>query len=92
MFKKTTNVIALVFVLVFMTSHAFAKCSLETEKDGKTACAANQACYLVEGQCIDKKSLPAGKSCKKSGVCQNSCVKEDGTETKADGSETGKCS
>ncbi len=92
MFKKTINVIALLFALVFMTSHAFAKCSLETEKDGKTACAANQACYLVEGQCIDKKSLPAGKSCKKSGVCQNSCVKEDGTETRADGSESGKCS
>ncbi|HQU98578.1 MAG TPA: hypothetical protein PLV19_08895 [Nitrosomonas sp.] len=92
MFKKTINVAALLVALTFMTGHAFAKCSLETEKDGKSACGANQACYLVEGQCIDKKSLPAGKSCKKSGVCQNSCVKENGSETKDDGSETGKCS
>lgn len=92
MFKKIINVAALLVALTFMTSQAFAKCSLETEKDGKTACGANQVCYWVEGECIDKKSLPAGKACKKSGVCQNACVKEDGSETKADGSETGKCS
>ncbi|MBS0424205.1 MAG: hypothetical protein JSR71_07215 [Proteobacteria bacterium] len=92
MLKKTVNALILVLVMVFATSHAFAACSLDTEKDGKTACGANQVCYLVDGTCIDKKSLPAGKSCKKSGVCQNSCVKDDGTETKSDGSESGKCS
>lgn len=92
MLKKTVNALILVLVMVLATSHAFAACSLDTEKDGKTACGANQVCYLVDGTCIDKKSLPAGKSCKKSGVCQNSCVKDDGTETKSDGSETGKCS
>jgi hypothetical protein len=92
MFKKTVNAVLLVIALVFTANHAFAACSLESEKDGKTACAANQVCYLVEGTCIDKKSLPAGKACKKSGVCQNSCVTEDGKETKDDGSETGKCS
>lgn len=92
MFKRTVNALIFVIAMVFATNQAFAACSLETEKDGKTACAANQVCYLVEGTCIEKKSLPAGKACKKSGVCQNSCVKEDGTETKEDGSETGKCS
>ncbi|HRB29421.1 MAG: hypothetical protein V9E86_08700 [Nitrosomonas sp.] len=92
MFKKTINIALLLVALTFMTSHAFAKCSLDTEKDGKSACDANQVCYLVEGACIDKKSLPAGKACKKSGVCQNTCVNEDGSETKDDGSETGKCS
>lgn len=91
MFKKTVSALALVAAMVFAANNAFAACSAETEKDGKTACAANQTCYLVEGTCIDKKSLPAGKACKKSGVCQNLCVKEDGTETKSDGSETGKC-
>lgn len=92
MFKKSVYALILGIALVFTTSQAFAACSLDTEKDGKTACGENQVCYLVEGACIDKKSLPAGKACKKSGVCQNSCVKEDGTETKSDGSETGKCS
>lgn len=92
MFKKTMSALTLVIAMVFVSSHAFAACSLETEKDGKSACGANQVCYLVEGACIDKKSLPAGKACKKSGVCQNTCVKEDGKETKEDGSETGMCS
>lgn len=92
MFKKTISALAFVIAMVFASSHAFAGCSAETEKDGKTACGANQVCYLVEGACIDKKSLPAGKACKKSGVCQNSCIKDDGKETKEDGSETGKCS
>ena len=31
MFKKTINVAALLVALTFMTGHAFAKCSLETE-------------------------------------------------------------
>ena len=92
MFKKIISATAFVVALVFASSHAFAGCSAETEKDGQSACGANQVCYLVEGTCIDKKSLPAGKACKKSGVCQNSCLKDDGTETKDDGSETGKCS
>lgn len=92
MLKKTVHALVLVIAMVFTTSQVFAACSLDTEKDGKTACGANQVCYLVGGTCIDKKSLPAGKSCKKSGVCQNSCVKDDGTETKSDGFETGKCS
>lgn len=92
MIKKITSVLILVSAMVLVSSHAFAGCSAETEKDGKTACGSNQVCYLVEGTCIDKKSLPAGKACKKSGVCQNSCVNEDGKETKEDGSETGKCS
>ncbi len=92
MSKKIIGMLILLVVMTFSMNHVFAACSAETEKDGKTACADNQACYLVEGTCIDKKSLPAGKACKKSGVCQNSCVKEDGTETKDDGSETGKCS
>lgn len=91
MFKKTVNALILVIAMVFVTNQAFAACSLDTEKDGKSACSANQVCYLVEGTCIEKKSLAAGKSCKKSGVCQNLCVKEDGTETKSDGSETGMC-
>ena len=91
MFKKTIGALILFVVMAFAANHAFAACSQDTEKDGKSACAANQVCYLVEGTCIEKKSLPAGKACKKSGVCQNSCVKEDGTETKSDGSETGKC-
>lgn len=91
MFKKTASALALVVAMAFTTSSAFAACSLDTEKDGKSACAANQVCYLVEGNCIDKKSLTAGKSCKKSGVCQNLCVKEDGKETKSDGSEAGQC-
>ncbi len=92
MFKKTLGALALVITMSFAANSAFAGCSADTEKDGKTACGANQVCYLVEGACIDKKSLPAGKACKKSGVCQNSCVKDDGKETKEDGSETGKCS
>lgn len=93
MFKKTVGALTLVVAMAFATNHAFAAtaCSAETEKDGKTACAANEACWLAKGHCIEKKSLPAGEPCKKSGVCQNMCVKEDGTETKSDGSETGKC-
>ena len=91
MFKKTIGTLTFVIATVFATSSAFAACSADTEKDGKTACAANQVCYLVEGNCIDKKSLPAGKACKKSGVCQNTCVTADGKETKSDGSETGQC-
>lgn len=91
MFKKTVNALILIIAMVFVTSQAFAACSLDTEKDGKSACSADQVCYLVEGTCIEKKSLQAGKSCKKSGVCQNICVNEDGTETKSDGSETGVC-
>ena len=49
MFKRTVNALILVIAMVFATNQAFAGCSLETEKDGKTACAANQVCYLVEG-------------------------------------------
>jgi hypothetical protein len=79
MFKKTASALTLVVAMTFTTSSAFAACSLDTEKDGKSACAANQVCYLVEGNCIDKKSL------------QNLCVKEDGKETNSDGSETGQC-
>ncbi|HLP81051.1 MAG TPA: hypothetical protein VK141_03530 [Nitrosomonas sp.] len=92
MFKKTISALTLVIAISFTSSQVFAACSADTEKDGKTACGANQVCYLVEGACIDKKSLPAGKACKKSGVCQNSCVKDDGKETKEDGSESGQCS
>lgn len=92
MFKKALSSLFFVFTLIALSNHAFAACSAETEKDGKSACGADQVCYLVEGSCIEKKSLPAGKACKKSGVCQNTCVKDDGTETNADGSETGKCS
>lgn len=92
MLKKTISLLALTFALTFTANLAFAACSAETEKDGKTACGENQVCYLVEGACIEKKSLPAGKACKKSGVCQNTCVKDDGTETNSDGSELGKCS
>lgn len=92
MLKKSLSLFALLSVLIFSTNtFAATACSAETEKDGKTACSANEACYLVEGTCIEKKSLPAGKACKKSGVCQNICVKDDGSETKSDGSETGKC-
>mgnify|MGYP007071003525 CR=1 FL=1 len=92
MLKKSVSALVFVLVMIFSANMAFAACSAETEKDGKTACGENQVCYLVEGACIDKKSLPAGKACKKSGVCQNTCVKEDGTETNSDGSELGKCS
>lgn len=92
MVKKIVSTLALVFAMTFTANLAFAACSAETEKDGKSACGGDQVCYLVEGACIDKKSLPAGKACKKSGVCQNSCVKDDGTETNSDGSELGKCS
>lgn len=92
MLKKSVSAFALIFAMTFTANVAFAGCSAETEKDGKTACGDNQVCYLVEGTCIDKKSLPAGKACKKSGVCQNTCVKDDGTETNSDGSELGKCS
>lgn len=92
MFKKSLSLIALLAALFFsINSFAATACSADTEKDGKTACSANEACYLVEGVCIDKKSLPEGKPCKKSGVCTNMCVKDDGTETKSDGSEAGKC-
>ena len=49
MFRKTVNALILVIAMVFATNQAFAGCSLETENDGKTACAANQVCYLVEG-------------------------------------------
>ncbi len=99
MFRRTIATIMLVAGMMLFTGAAMAttpaatptQCSLETEKDGKTACAENEACLLVKGHCIAKKSLPAGESCKKSGVCVNTCVKEDGTETKSDGSETGKC-
>lgn len=92
MLKKSLSLFALLAVLIFSANtFAATACSPETEKDGKTACGANEACYLVEGICIEKKSLPAGKACKKSGVCQNICVKDDGSETKSDGSETGKC-
>lgn len=92
LFRKALNSLVFVIALIVFSNQAFAACSLETEKDGKSACGENQVCYLVEGACIEKKSLPAGKACKKSGVCQNTCVKDDGTETNADGSETGKCS
>jgi hypothetical protein len=94
MFKKTIGTMILVAGTVLVTGAAMASptmCSMDTEKDGKTACAATEACLLVKGECIPKKSLPAGESCKKSGVCVNTCVKEDGTETNSDGSETGKC-
>ena len=90
--KSLSSIIVLLAAFIFSAStFAATACSVETEKDGKTACAANEACYLVEGICIEKKSLSEGKPCKKSGVCKNMCVKEDGTETKSDGSETGKC-
>ena len=92
MFKKSLSLFVLLAALFFsINSFAATACSPDTEKDGKTACSANEACYLVEGICIEKKSLPEGKPCKKSGVCANMCVKDDGTETKSDGSETGKC-
>ena len=91
MFKKTASALTLVVAMTFKQRIVFSECSIDNEIYGKSACAANQVCYLVEGNCIDKKSLPAGKSCKKSGVCQNLCVKEDGKETNSDGSETGQC-
>lgn len=93
MFKKAISALTFAVVMAFAASQAVAAtaCSKDTEKDGKTACAANEVCYLVESSCIEKKSLPAGKPCKRSGVCKNTCVMEDGREAKADGSETGKC-
>ena len=98
MFRRTIATMMLVAGMMLFTGAAMATtaatptpCSMETEKDGKTACAETEACLLVKGMCIAKKSLPAGESCKKSGVCVNTCVKEDGTETNSDGSETGKC-
>lgn len=93
MFKKTVGALMLVVAMGFAANHASAAtaCSKDTEREGKSACAANQICYLVEGTCIEKKSLPAGKACIRSGVCKNTCVKDDGTEVKADGSEKGKC-
>lgn len=41
MFKKTVNALIFVIAMVFATSNVFAACSLDTEKDGKTACGAN---------------------------------------------------
>lgn len=93
MLKKAIGALGFAIAMAFAANSAMAAtaCSKDTEKEGKSACAANETCYFVESICIAKKSLPAGKACIRSGVCKNQCVKEDGTEVKADGSEKGKC-